>query len=223
MIQAVNNNQTYDHYIGIDVDAKSFAFTVMDQGGMKRSKTIPSQSHSLVHSIQKNFTGSRVLCAYEAGGSGFGLYDTLSAHHIACWVVPPHAIPQPPNTMVKNNRLDSQRIAQAIKSGDVAPIRVPGEPYRELRHLIRIYDNYARLQSVAKQRIKSLLLFEDLYKDIADPDRRWTRRFIQELKQCPCSKATRLRLDAARTFNRRASTQRLYIPLRQYHCPLTAR
>ena len=150
----------------------------------------------LVKYIQKNFQNRHVLCAYEAGGSGFSLHDTLTANNIECWVLSPNSIPCSKNTMVKNNRLDSQRIAQAIKSAEIPPIRIPSQEYRELRHLIRIYDNYSKAQSTAKKRIKALLLFENLYGKISDPAVRWTQHFIQELEQCPCSQATRARLDA---------------------------
>ena len=38
MIKNIYNPQDYDRFIGIDVDSKSFAFTVMDKGVTKRSK-----------------------------------------------------------------------------------------------------------------------------------------------------------------------------------------
>lgn len=189
-------NYNYDFFIGIDVDSKSYAYTVMDHYDNKRSKKMPAQSHMLVQYIQKQFNSKQVMCAYEAGPTGYELYDELVANEIACCVVPPNAVPRSGNTMVKNNRLDSERIAKAIESNNIRPIRVPTELYRELRHLIRIYDNYAKAKSTAKNRIKSLLLFESLYKHFTIPERRWTQRFIAEIKNCPASSSARLRLDS---------------------------
>ena len=196
MITTVYNPKDYDIFIGIDVDSKSYAFTVMDHAIMKRSKKISADSHILVQYIQKRFTHNRVLCAYESGGTGFELHDELKSNNIPCWVVPPNTIPQPAKSMIKNNRIDSERIAQAIKSNQVHSIRVPETEYRELRHLIRIYDNYSKAQSVAKNRIKAVLLFESLYKTFPFPERRWTQRFLAEIKHCGCSSATRMRLDS---------------------------
>ncbi len=197
MVNTVYNPQNYDVFIGIDVDSKSYAFTEMDHEFMITSKKIPSKPTMLVKYIKTHFPHNRVLCAYEAGGTGFELYDTLLSNNIPCCIVSPNAIPKATNAMVKNNRIDSQHIAQAIKSKAVNPIRVPFAEYRELRHLIRIYDNYSKNQTIAKNRIKGLLLFESLYQHFFDDcDRRWTIRFINEIKHCPCSPATRLRLDA---------------------------
>ena len=197
MVNTTYNPNNYDIFIGIDVDSKSYAFTEMDHEFMIHSKKVPSKPNMLVKYIKTHFQNNRVLCAYEAGGTGFELYDTLLSNDIPCCVVSPNAIPKATNAMVKNNRIDSQLIAQAIKSKSVEAIRVPSEEYRELRHLIRIYDNYAKNQRAAKNRIKALLLFESLYKHFPDDcEKRWTISFINEIKHCPCSPATRLRLDA---------------------------
>jgi len=197
MVTTAYNPNNYDIFIGIDVDSKSYAFTHMDHNYMITSKKVPSKPDMLVKYIKTHFSKNRVLCAYEAGGTGFELYDILLSNNIPCCVISPNAIPKARNAMVKNNRIDSQLIAQAIKSKSVEPIRVPSEEYRELRHLIRIYDNYAKNQRAAKNRIKALLLFESLYKHFPDDcNKRWSISFINEIKHCPCSSATRLRLDA---------------------------
>ncbi|MFH1394618.1 MAG: IS110 family transposase [Candidatus Omnitrophota bacterium] len=190
------NLQNYDTFMGIDVDSKSYAFTVADHKNIQKSKKIPADSQMLVQYIQKHFPTNRVLCAFEAGGTGFELFDTLEFNNISCWVVSPNAIAKPANAMVKNNRIDSKLIAQTIKTGNVNPIRVPSQVFRELRHLVRIYDNYSQIQSISKQRIKALLLFESLHKTFVFSNTRWTRQFLLELKQCPCSVAARSRLDA---------------------------
>jgi transposase len=167
----------------------------MDHSNNKTQKKVPSNSHLLVQYIKKRFANNNILCAFEAGGTGYDLYDTLTANNITCFVLPPNSISKPGNAMVKNNRIDSKNIAQTIKSGDANPIRVPSLVYRELRHLIRIYDNYSKAQSIAKRRIKALLLFENLYNEYSFSNTKWSQRFISELKCCPCSSATRIRLD----------------------------
>lgn len=72
-------------------------------------------------------------------------------------------------------------------NGKLKPIRVPQGAYRELRDLIKIRENYARDRKTAKQRIKALLLYHNLYLALKDPDAGWSSNFIKALKQIDCS------------------------------------
>jgi transposase len=185
----------YDIFVGIDVDKKSFSFTVQDHNVMNRSKKIPSNPEQLYNYIGNNFGGQRVLYAYEAGPTGYHLYDYLTQKEQSCVVVSPTSIPKASNERVKTNRLDSERIVRYIKTSELRPVRVPSAPYRELRELIGIRDNYSRQGAVAKQRIKSLMLFEHLYDNVNDTDSNWSGAFIERLKHIPCSGAVRCKLD----------------------------
>ena len=102
----------YDVFIGIDVDKRSFAFTAQDNNIMSRSKKIPSSPEQMYNYIRNNFSDRRVLCAYEAGPTGYGLYDYLVKKEQPCVMVSPASIPKASNERVKNNRLDSERIAR---------------------------------------------------------------------------------------------------------------
>lgn len=186
---------TYDIFIGIDVGKNSFSFTVEDEKDMMRSKTIPSNPEQFFCYIEKNYADKRILFAYEAGPTGYHLYDYLTAKNYDCLVVSPNAIPKASNERVKNNRIDSRKIAHYLKAGHLTSIRVPTGPYRELRHLVRIREIYATKRKVAKQRIKALLLYANLYPYIKDSDNKWSNRYIQSLKEIPSSDAVRIRLD----------------------------
>ena len=185
----------YDVFIGIDVDKRSFAFTVQDHDIMSRSKKIPASPEQLYNYIRNNFNDKRVLCAYEAGPTGYNLYDYLTQKEQPCVMVSPASVPKASNERVKNNRLDSNRIARYLKSGELKPIRVPSEPYRELRELMGIRHNYSNQGKVAKQRIKSLVLFEHLGDPVNDEDLRWSGAYISHLKELPCSAVIRSKLD----------------------------
>ena len=186
----------YDILIGIDVDKKSFSFTAQDHNVMNRSKKIPSSPEQLYNYINNNFSNQRVLCAYEAGPTGYNLYDYLVEKEQPCVVVSPAPIPKAPNERVKNNRLDSERIVRYLKSGELKPVRVPSEPYRELRHLISMRQNYVRQGAISKQRIKALLLFEHIIDDDIDEARQcWSNAHIERIKHMSCSEAIRYKLD----------------------------
>jgi transposase len=185
----------YDIFIGIDVDKKSFAFTVQNRIDMSRSKKIPSSPEQLYNYINNNFRDKRVLCAYEAGPTGYNLYDYMLDKKQPCLVLSPASIPKASNERVKNNRLDSERIVRHLKSGDLHPVRVPTEPYRQLRQLISARENYSRQSTVAKQRIKAMLLFEHIDNSITDTDRHWSSIYIEHLKAIKCQDVMRCKLD----------------------------
>ncbi len=185
----------YDVFLGIDVDSKSFAFTTWE-GTTIISKKIPADEEHLLHYIVKRYEGKKVVLAYEAGPTGFHLYDYLKSKNYPCLVAPPTTMLKNSNERVKNNRIDSVRIAEQLKGGQLCSIRVPEGAYRELRHLVSSRENYANKRREARQRIKSLLLFEHLGPAIKDPEQNWSKSFIEELRVLPCSPAVRVRLDA---------------------------
>ncbi len=187
----------YDIFIGIDVDKRSYAFTVKDHNTMKRSKKIPSNPEHFYNYLNNTYKDKKVICAYEAGPTGFKLYDYLNTKNIPCIVVPPLSIPKAPNERVKNNRIDSDKLAHNLKSGDLKSIRVPEDEYRQLRYLIKIRENYAELRKASKQRIKALLLSAGLDSYIKEEDEypRWSGKYINELKKIPCTGATKKSLD----------------------------
>lgn len=185
----------YDIFIGIDVDKKSFSFTVRDHYEMKRSKKIPADPEQFYKYIQNSFKDKRVICAYEAGPTGFHLHDHLKEKEVPCLVTPPTSIPKAPNERVKTNRIDSNKIVEELLAGKLKFIRVPEESYRELRHLVKIRENYASNRKAARQRIKALLLSANLYSLLKDPEIKWSSKYIKELKQIECSPAVRSRLD----------------------------
>lgn len=191
----VYNNNDYDIFIGIDVDQNSFAFTVKDQNQMNRSHKIPARAENLYHHIRHTYNNKRVICAYEVGGTGYHLHDYLTERDIPCLMVSPPSMPKASTDRVKNNRLDSEKIAQHLKTGELPSIRIPSEPYRELRHLVHTREDYVAQGRVAKQRIKALLLFVHLHHTIKDLLKNWSSRYIEELRKLECSLATRQRLD----------------------------
>jgi len=187
--------QEYDIFIGIDVDAKSFSFTVKNHSTMNNAYKIPASPENLYQHIHNRYNNQRVICAYEVGVTGYYLHDYLISKNIRCLMVPPPSIPKASNDRTKNNRLDSERISQHLKNGDMLPIRVPGYDCRELRQLLRSREEYVDLRKISKQRIKSLLLFTNLHTLLKDTTQYWSYAHIKRLKSLPCSPATRQRLN----------------------------
>lgn len=180
-----------DVIIGIDVDKNSFLFTVKEKDNIKRTKKIASKVEYLYKYIKNNYANQNILCAYEAGPTGYHVYDYLKERSIRCVVIPPATIAKAPNEKVKTNRLDSLKIVKHIMTRDYKEVRVPEGKYRELRYLLKIRENYVKNRRAIKQRIKAMLLFSNLYRDVEDGASKWSGRYIEELKRIKCSEQER--------------------------------
>lgn len=186
----------FDFFIGMDVDKKSIDLTCADARQLIRSVHIPNHSEGLIRYVRKHFPGQKVLFAYEAGPTGLGLYDGLAAAGFACVVSPPSMIPTAPGQRVKTNRLDSKKITEALRAGQLKSIHVPSPTYRHLRHLTKVRDLVARQIAGYKCRIKALLLLEGIpFPEAAPKSHHWSRSLIVHLQKLPCSGAVRFRLD----------------------------
>lgn len=187
--------QEFDIYIGNDVDQKSYALTVRDRYTPMMTKKIPADPEQLYNFIQRHFANQRVVLGYEAGPMGFGLHDYLTQRRQRCVLISPLSVPKASNQRVKTNRIDSLKIAAMLSDGQFKPVRVPEGPYRELRHLSQMRENYVRHRRTAKQRIKSLLLYTGLNEICRDVDQNWSNRYLEHLRQIVCSPSVRLHLD----------------------------
>ena len=115
----------YDIFGGLDVDKKSMAVTFRDHGIMRKSLKLPYSASQLLNYTRKNFPGQRVAFVYEAGPTGFGLHDELTAASHPCLVVSSRAV--------------GCAVALALLAGGVSPLAaqtiacmVTGEPITSL-------------------------------------------------------------------------------------------
>jgi len=183
----------YDIFGGLDVDKKGMAVTFTDHGTMRKSLKLPYSASQLLNYTRKHFPGQRVAFVYEAGPTGFGLYDELTAASHPCLVVSPSMVPTAPGQRVKTNRLDSRKLSEGLRGGQLRSIHVPAESYRELRHLVQLRDTQVAQLKATKCRIKSLLLYEGIPFPAANG--KWSGRVLRELAALPCSATVRFKLE----------------------------
>jgi transposase len=183
----------YDIFAGLDVDKKSMAVTFTDHGTMRKSLKLPYNASHLLNYTRKHFPGQRVAFVYEAGPTGFGLHDELTAASHPCLVVAPSMVPTAPGQRVKTNRLDSNKLSQGLRGGELRSIHVPTQSYRELRHLVQLRDTEVAALTATKCRIKSLLTYEGIPFPAANG--RWSGQALRQLETLPCSAAVRFKLD----------------------------
>lgn len=184
----------YDVFAGMDVDSKRIAVTFLDHDDKMKSMCIPSDADNLKNYVNTHYVGQRVVFAYEVGPTGFGLYDALTNAGYHCIVAPAANIPKKANERVKTNRLDSIKISENLRGGQLEGINVPTMAYRHLRHLTQLCDTFVDQLKATKTRIRALLLYESIQIPEELDSSSWSQRFIEYLRQLPCSEPVRFKL-----------------------------
>jgi len=185
----------YDVFAGLDVDKRSISVTFTTHHGFLKSLRMPYSVEHLLNHVRKHFPAQKVAFAYEAGPTGYGLYDGLVAQEYRCLIASPSMIPKAPGQRVKTNRLDSRGLAETLRGGQLKSIHVPSAVYRELRHLTQLRDTFVSEMAAMKQRIKSLLLLEGIEFPPAPAGSQWSVLVKDQLRTLPCSTTVRFKLD----------------------------
>src|SRR5262245_11307153 len=120
----------YDIFAGLDVDKRRIAVTFTDHQGFIRSLRMPYRVEPLLSYVRTPFADQKIAFAYEAGPTGYGLYDGLAAQAYRCLIAAPAMIPKAPGQRVKTNRLDSRRLSENLRGGQLRSIHVPSPLYR---------------------------------------------------------------------------------------------
>jgi transposase len=183
----------YDIFIGLDIDKKKMSITCTDHSTMRKSLSMPYNASQLLNYTGKHFPGQRLAFVYEAGPTGFGLHDELTAAQHPCLVVSPSMVPSAPRNRVKTNRLDSKKLAEGLRGGQLQGIHVPAQIYRELRHLVQLRDTQVAQLKATKCRIKSLLLYEGI--PFPASNEKWSAQALRALEIIPCNASVRFKLD----------------------------
>ncbi|MHB9156310.1 MAG: IS110 family RNA-guided transposase [Endomicrobiales bacterium] len=182
----------YEVFAGLDVDKKSIAATFMEHNGAMRQIKLPYNAQHLMSYAQKRYPGKRIAFVYEAGPTGFGLYDDLTAKKYYCMVTSASTIPREPGNRVKTNRLDSKKLSETLRGGQLRSVHVPTQNYRELRHLVQLRDTFVKQAKATKLRIKALLLVNS----ITFPEsENWSRGTVMQLKELKSSPVIRFHLN----------------------------
>ena len=109
--------------VGIDVHKVSWHITVLVEGVIVESATI-QPSYRVLKKLLAQYKGARIRVAYEAGFSGFNLYDELIADGMECIVVSPSLIPVESGNRVKTDKRDSRKLAQYLENNLLKRVHV---------------------------------------------------------------------------------------------------
>lgn len=108
----------FDLFCGMEVDKKSISITFVSHDGFVRSMKIAYDSGNLMQYVGRRFPGQRIAFIYEAGPTGFGLYDDLVGRGYVCLVIAPTQMARSAAERVKTNRRDSRKLAEKLRSGE---------------------------------------------------------------------------------------------------------
>ena len=188
--------QDYDVFAGLDVDKRSISVTFTNHEGFIRSLRMPYSVEHLLNHVRKHFPDQKIAFAYEAGPTGYGLYDGLVAQAYPCLIAAASMIPKAPGQRVKTNRLDSRGLSENLRGGQLRSIHVPSAIYRERRHLTQLRDTFVSEMVAMKQRIKSLLLFEGIeFPPAPAGNGQWSFMVKAKLRKLPCSSTVHFKLN----------------------------
>jgi hypothetical protein len=70
---------SYDLYMAMDVDKKTIHGAIMNEEKILHKVSFPAESNRVLACMEKKFPTAKTLFAYEAGPTGYGLYDYLTA------------------------------------------------------------------------------------------------------------------------------------------------
>ena len=180
----------YEIFCGIDTSKSKLDCVFVDWNDRVRRVSMPNDGQNLLRFAERNYPGRRILFVYEAGPTGYVLYDFLTAAGQKCVVAAPSMVPTPRGARVKTNRLDAWNLVMELRAGRLKGNHVPPEKYRDLRHMVQLRDVGVKEVGRRQKRIKSLLLFEG----IAFPADRWSGKSIEHLKDLQCRAVVKYRL-----------------------------
>jgi len=162
-------------YVGIDVHKESFYVTAIRGGEEVFHGGMPSR-YEVLRKLLDRFEDCRVKVAYEAGPSGFWLYDRLTADGTDTIVVPPSLIPVESGNRVKTDKRDSRKLARLLEGGLLKRVYVLSEEDRADRELLRTPRQLVIHRADVAKQVKSKLLFHGV--KIPFSDRRyWSREY----------------------------------------------
>ena len=173
-----------DIYVGMDIGKKSWKVCILTQELEHGLISQPPRTEVLVHYLRKNFPGAKYHCTYEAGYSGYWIYEELKKEGIECLIVNPADVPTTHKEKTrKTDRVDARKLARELRNKELIGIYVPEHSTLEDRSLVRSRHSLVKKQTRCKNQIKGLLNFYGVKIPEELASSHWSRRYIGWLEQ----------------------------------------
>jgi transposase len=146
-------------YLGLDVHAATIAVAIAEGRGEVRSLGTIANRPEAVQKLLKKLGDVKPLHAcYEAGPTGYVLYWQLTKLGVQCEVIAPSLVPVKSGDRVKTDRRDAEKLARALRAGDLTAVFVPGAEHEALRDLVRAREAAKTDELRARHRVSKFLL-----------------------------------------------------------------
>lgn len=150
-------------HIGIDVHKDSFSlcsfnFSTQNSFGQTKIASKSSLVIKYVRRLQNKYPECTVLCGYEAGPTGYGLYRDLAKAEIPCVIMAPTTLPKAPGNHVKTDRIDAEELAKHLAWGTYSAIHIPTPQDEAVKNYTRLRNTRKKALKRAKQNLLSFLL-----------------------------------------------------------------
>lgn len=172
-------------YAGIDVHKKSWKVSIYSEDLYHKTFNQPPEPEVLYRYLAKHFPKGTYYSVYEAGFCGFWIHDRLQSLGVNNIVVNPADVPTTDKEKKrKTDRVDSNKLARHLRSGDLDPLYVPDRAILEDRNLIRMRSTLVKELTRYKNRIKSDLNYFGIQVpgQYATRSAYWSKRFINWLE-----------------------------------------
>lgn len=169
-------------FVALDVHKDSIAVAVARSGRQEPEQlgVIPNTPEAVARVLRKLGKPENLEVCYEAGPCGYAIYRQLSRMGISCVVVAPSLIPKKPGERVKTDRRDALKLARLLRSGDLTPVRAPGEDQEAMRDLVRARESAKQDVQRKRNELGKFLLRYDLRPPKGTNP--WTRKHRQWLE-----------------------------------------
>ena len=181
-------------FVGVDVHKRTFDVAVWTEGReWVKTWTQPADPSALCERLEP-IRGQVADVVYEAGPTGYGLYDVLCEANFPAAVSAPSRTPTSPARRAKSDGIDARKAAFLDGKGMLTTIYVPTPEERAGRQVVRRRGQVAKSRKRIRNQIKSFLLFHGL----AEPKglENWSRYAVEALRELALSELLRWTLDS---------------------------
>ncbi len=165
------------HLVGVDVDDKAYHFSIISPKGdiiVERIKC-KRDPGTLKKKILKYTKTNEFTIGYEATYLGYSLYRSLEKLKVTCKIIAPTSIAKAPQDRVKNDGIDSIKLAKGLWRDEFSYVSVPSVEQESDRMLIRSRAYLVKEKSDVKRHILSQCRLLDLdYKQETAAKDYWT-------------------------------------------------
>ncbi len=169
-------------YIGMDVHTTSYtlcSYSYGDDRAYAFMKTPARYEEILkyIDRIKKNQNkDSRIVCGYEAGCLGYSLYHQLTSHGVDCIILAPSTMATSPNSKIKTDKRDAEKIARCLANHQYKPVYIPDDLDDSVKEYIRMRDDAKQHLKSAKQQIIAFYTRHGFQYDGKSP---WTEKHLK--------------------------------------------